>query len=103
MSYALALPLYLVIKGIYLPVSRSKRLSFLKRGLFYFEYLSWLGRYCGLRETALVIFDHLVPEIAQYIPREEFAQWFANSRFDDVHISSKAGNSWRGFGRRVTP
>ncbi|MBZ0309662.1 MAG: hypothetical protein K8I82_26595, partial [Anaerolineae bacterium] len=97
-SYLLAIPLFLMIQLVYLPVSRSQRLGFLSRSLFYYDYLCWLGKHCGFQEQALVIFDHLVPEIAEYIPKSELISWFKNANFSHVTITSRANNSWRGFG-----
>lgn len=98
MSYILAVPLFLLIRWIYLPVNRHQRLTSLRKFLFYYDYLIWLGQHCGFREQALVIFDHLVPAIAHYIPRDEFAEWFSQNHLSQVEITSRANNSWRGFG-----
>lgn len=96
-SYALALPLYALIRLVYLPVERAASLAWLRKWLFYFDYLCWLGKHCNFRETALVIFDHLVPEIAEYIPRDEFEAWFTENALTGITITSRANNSWRGF------
>lgn len=96
----LAIPLYLSIKLVYQPVSRIEGLAFLRKRLFYYDYLVWLGQYCGYREQALVIYDHLTPAIAEYISHDEFQAWFQESHLEDVVITSRAGNSWRGFGKR---
>lgn len=99
LAYAIAVPLFLVLKGIYAPVGRIKVLAPLKTGLFYFEYLLFLSGF-GLHEQAYVVFDHLVPTIAAYISRDEFADWFGENQLEQVLITSRAGNSWRGFGIR---
>src|SRR5271169_2072831 len=75
LAYLITVPLYVVLKLIYRPVGRFRPLSPLKRVLFYFDYLYFLGQF-GFHEQASVVFDHLVPTIAEYIPREEFARWF---------------------------
>ena len=67
--------------------------------LFYFDYLNFLSNF-GFREQALVVFDHLSPTIAEYISRSEFEQWFEDNNLSDVIITSRTGNSWRGFGIR---
>ena len=96
-AYAAAVPLALVAKGIYRPVSRHASLGSLRPALFYFDYLVFLSQF-DLRTLAFVIFDHAVPTIAEYIRREEFAEWFAAARLDEVAITMRGGNSWRGFG-----
>ena len=99
-SNVLGAILVLVIHGLYLPVQRKKSLNGLKRFLFYFDYLCWLGEVGNFREIKLVVFDHLVPEIAEYIPRQEFESWFEAGDFLSPTITPKANNSWRGFGEK---
>ncbi len=101
LSYMLALPLFITIRLVYMPVGDSRPLTFLRRFLFYFDYLCWLGEHCDYRAQALVIFDQLVPSIAEYISHQDFEQWFCENNLAQVKISSRAGNSWRGFGIKV--
>jgi SAM-dependent methyltransferase len=96
-AHLLALPLTAVVKGIYGPMARHPRLRRLGSRLFYFEYMVFLSQF-GYGEHAFIIFDHAVPAIAEYIRREEFAEWFETARLRDVVITMRGGNSWRGFG-----
>jgi SAM-dependent methyltransferase len=105
LSYIITAPMYLILKGIYRPVGNAN--SGLKKWLFYFDYLYFLGQF-GFHEQAYIVFDHLVPTIAEYIPHDEFSRWFSQNGLQNVVITSRAGNSWRGFGEReaervVTP
>jgi SAM-dependent methyltransferase/uncharacterized protein YbaR (Trm112 family) len=100
LSYLITAPMFAILKSIYQPVGKSKRLSGLKKFLFYFDYLYFLGQF-GFHEQAYIVFDHLVPVIAEYIPHDEFDRWFRENGLQDVVITSRAGNSWRGFGVRV--
>ncbi len=97
LAHAAAIPLTIVTRGIYGPVARRPALRWMRRGLFYFEYLAFLAQF-GYREHAFIIFDHAVPAIAEYIRREEFADWFRSAGLEDVVITMRGGNSWRGFG-----
>lgn len=97
LAHAAAVPLTLAIRGLYGPVSRRPRLAWLRARLFYFDYMVFLSQF-GYREHAYIVFDHAVPEIAEYIPRGAFAEWFEAAGLQDVTITSRAGNSWRGFG-----
>jgi hypothetical protein len=99
LSYALGVPLFIVLKGIYRPVGRSRRFSWLKNTLPYFDYLYFLGQF-DYRGQSLVVLDHLVPALAAYVPRNDFGQWFESNQLRDVVITSRAGNSWRGFAVR---
>jgi SAM-dependent methyltransferase len=99
LAYLIALPMFLALKGIYKPVGKFQQLAPLRKYLFYFDYLYFLSNF-GFHEQAYIVFDHLVPAIAEYIPREEFAQWFEGNHLQNVVITSRAENSWRGFGIR---
>jgi SAM-dependent methyltransferase len=96
-AHAAAVPLTLAVRFVYGPVARKPKLAWLRARLFYFDYLAFLARF-GYREHAYIVFDHAVPEIAHYIPRAEFAEWFVAAGLEGVIITSRAGNSWRGFG-----
>jgi SAM-dependent methyltransferase/uncharacterized protein YbaR (Trm112 family) len=41
-----------------------------------------------------IVYDHLVPQLAQYLPREELERW-ATSRALAYDLSSRNDNSWR--------
>jgi SAM-dependent methyltransferase len=102
LSYFLTALLYLPLELVYRPVGNNPRLGGCKRFLFYFDYLYFMSQF-GFHEQAVgIVFDQLVPTIAEYIPRDEFQQWFDANGLEDVTISSRAGNSWRGFGRLQT-
>jgi hypothetical protein len=75
------------------------RLLYRKYGsrLPYREYMQFLQQF-GYRELVLIVYDHLKPQLTEYISRHEFDSWFEENRLQDVVISSRAGNSWRGFG-----
>jgi SAM-dependent methyltransferase/uncharacterized protein YbaR (Trm112 family) len=99
LAYLLAVPMFLALKLVYRPVGKIAALRGLKKVLFYFDYLYFLGQF-DFHTIAYVIFDHLVPELAAYICRDEFEDWFAENHLEQVAITSRAGNSWRGFAQR---
>jgi len=100
LAYLITVPLFLVLKAIYRPVGSRPRLAQLRKYLFYFDYLYFLSAF-GFREQVLIVLDHLIPTIAEYIPRVEFEQWFTENALREVVITSRTGNSWRGFGVRA--
>ena len=59
----------------------------------YGAYLRYLRRY-PFRYMSHIVYDHLVPQIAHYIPRSELERWVAKHGLES-HISSRNGNSWR--------
>lgn len=97
-AHVAAIPLTLTVKTVYGPVARHPRLHWMRRGLFYFDYMAFLAQF-GYREHAFIIFDHAVPTIAEYIRRDDFAEWFEAAGLERVVITMRGGNSWRGFGR----
>jgi SAM-dependent methyltransferase len=97
LAHLAAVPLTLVIKTVYGPISRRPSLNWLRRRLFYFDYFAFLSQF-GYREHAFIIFDHAVPAIAEYIPRDVFGEWFRAAGLERTVITDRAGNSWRGFG-----
>ncbi|CAA9360265.1 MAG: hypothetical protein AVDCRST_MAG93-7614, partial [uncultured Chloroflexia bacterium] len=99
LAYAIAAPMFLILYCIYRPVGRFPQLAWLRRYLFYFDYLFFLTK-IKFHEQALIIFDHLVPSIAEYIHRDDFARWFEENALEGIVLTSRAGNSWCGFGLR---
>jgi SAM-dependent methyltransferase len=67
------------------------------------------GRYLrSLREFTFrhvynIVFDQLVAPTTAYIPRGEIEAWFRANGFDEVCISRRNANSWRGLGRKPHP
>lgn len=100
-AHLAALPLTAAIKFVYAPVARRPSLACLRSRLFYFDYFVFLSQF-SYREHAIVVFDHLVPAISEYIPRADFAEWFSAAGLEQIVITARAGNSWRGFGLVVS-
>lgn len=96
LAHLVAIPLTLLSHGVYGPVARRPALRPLRHVLFYFDYLAFLAQF-GYREHAIIVFDHAVPAIAEYIPRDQFAEWFKAAGLEDVVITMRGGNSWRGY------
>lgn len=68
----------------------------------YSPYLRWLGRW-GFRHMHHVVYDHLSPAIAHYVPRETVASWMERAALDDVEITPRNENSWRAIGTVPKP
>jgi len=96
-SFVLALPLYLALKLIYLPLSRMPRLASVKRSLPYSDYLSAISSY-SFAENFWNVFDHLVAPTSFYHCREELEDWFAAAKLTQIEITPRNSNSWRGTG-----
>ncbi len=93
-SFLFALPLYMALKLIYRP---ANRLPGLKRMLPYADYLCAISSY-SFAENFWNVFDHLVAPTAFYHSRQEMDDWFATAKLQQVEISARNNNSWRGTG-----
>jgi len=63
------------------------------------EYVASLRRFT-FRQVYSIGFDQLVAPSSRYIRRDELAEWFDAAGLEDVEITQRNGNSWRGRGRR---
>ncbi len=94
-AFVFAVIMQTALVALYRPAAKR---SWLKRLLPYSAYLCSISGY-SFKENFSIVFDHLLPEIAFYIPRNEFQSWFDRARLRDVVVTQRFGNSWRGFGR----
>lgn len=94
-AFVFAVILQASLVALYRPATKR---PWLKRILPYSAYLCSISGY-SFKENFSIVFDHLLPEIAFYIPREEVQSWFDRAQLKDVVITQRFGNSWRGFGR----
>ena len=85
-------------RGVYQPLSKPP-LDALGRRLFYQAYVNYISAF-PFNEIHSIVHDHLSPPIANYIRREEFADWFVDGGLEQVEIGWHNENSWRGTGIR---
>jgi SAM-dependent methyltransferase len=93
----LALPLAVGFHGA-AKVYRPLQTTHAGRMLPLNEYLSSVADF-SFRQNYGIVFDQLVAPSAAYIRGEELAGWFDEGGLEDVLISNRHGNSWRGRGR----
>jgi SAM-dependent methyltransferase len=96
-SLVASLPLYFALKLIYRPVRRIPALAGLKSRLPYAPYLCAISNY-SFAENFWNVFDHLVAPTAFYHSREEVEDWFSTAGLNEVLVSQRNNNSWRGTG-----
>jgi SAM-dependent methyltransferase len=96
-SFFISLPLYAALKLVYLPVHRIRGLAPLKKILPYADYLSAISSY-SFAENMWNVFDQLVAPTAFYVSRQEVEDWFATAKLEQVEITARNSNSWRGTG-----
>lgn len=96
LSYVTAAPLYAVLQTVYKPAGRPGAPEWIKKHLFYFDYLNNLSGF-SYPVLTYTVFDHLVPALTAYIAHDEFKEWFRRNGLENVVITPRAGNSWRGF------
>jgi SAM-dependent methyltransferase len=88
--------------GLSVPVHGTAKLihrAGLARRMPYGQYLAWLGTF-RFRHTHHVVFDHLNPTLAAYLPRAEVEEWARQAKLQDVTISARNAQSWRLVGTR---
>jgi SAM-dependent methyltransferase len=93
MSLPLALMLQGLVKGIYQPLHGTRLFERLPSH----DYLYSLSRF-SFRQNLSIVFDHLVAPTAFYLKRDEFEAWFIENGLENVEISWRNQNSWRGRG-----
>jgi SAM-dependent methyltransferase len=62
------------------------------------EYMASVAGF-SFRQNYGIVFDQLAAPTAAYITGPELAGWFADAGLEDIQISHRHGNSWRGRGR----
>lgn len=98
-AFFLAVILQSALCILYRPACRNASLSWLRKILPYSEYFCSISPY-SFRENFSIVYDHLLPGIAHYIRQEEITSWFVETGLEDVAITRRYKNSWRGFGRK---
>lgn len=94
LAWPLALGFHGVAKGVYRPLHGTTVGSRLPLD----DYLTSVASF-SFRQNYGIVFDQLVAPTAAYIRGSELAGWFGDCGLEDVEISHRHGNSWRGCGR----
>lgn len=94
LAWPLALGFHAVAKGVYRPLHGTAA----GRVLPLDDYMSSVADF-GFRQNHTIVFDQLVAPTAAYIKGAELEQWFHESGLEDIQISHRHENSWRGQGR----
>jgi len=94
----LALPLAVgfhgAARGVYKPLSQRGA----SRALPLAEYMASVATF-SFRQNYGIVFDQLAAPTAAYIKGPELERWFIEGGLEDVQLSQRHGNSWRGRGR----
>ena len=83
-----------IAKGIYRPLDGTAIGSALPLN----EYMASVANF-SFRQNYSIVFDQLIAPTAAYIKGPELRAWFEETGLQDVVISQRHGNSWRGQGR----
>jgi SAM-dependent methyltransferase len=81
-------------KGVYRPLAGKAVGSALPLN----EYMVSVADF-SFRQNYSIVFDQLVAPTAAYIKEAEIRDWFEDGGLEDVAISHRHSNSWRGQGR----
>ena len=99
-SHFLGLILYAGVNLVYKPANENRFGLRLGSILPYNDYLHYVSR-LTYPSLVSVVFDHLVPQLASYISKEELEGWFQDEGLSYVVITARNRMSWRGQGTRV--
>ena len=91
----LAVPLWLVIQGLYVPLARRGHV----RRLPYADYFLYFSR-LGFRIFWGTVYDKLVPPIAHYLSQDTVRRWLANADLTELALRHRNANSWTCLARR---
>ena len=94
----LAVPLWLLIRGLYVPLARRGH----ARGLPYSAYFLYFSR-LGFRTFWGTVYDKLVPPVAHYLSRDTVHRWLANANLTELALRHRNANSWTCLARRSAP
>jgi SAM-dependent methyltransferase len=94
LAWPLALGFHGAAKGVYRPLQGTR----VGTALPLDEYLVSVSNF-SFRQNYAIVFDQLVAPTAAYIKGTELEAWFMDAGLEDVVVSHRHGNSWRGRGR----
>lgn len=89
-SKVVTLLMYILVYSLY---------KFPLKELPYYDYFGNFRKLSFNRNT-LNVFDKLNAPQVQFIKRERIEKWFDTAEFEDIHISSYKGVSWRASGTK---
>jgi hypothetical protein len=94
LAWPLAAGFHGAAKGVYRPLGRTRA----GRALPLNEYLASVADF-SFRQNYGIVFDQLVAPTAAYVKGAELERWFESGGLEEVVVSHRHGNSWRGLGR----
>jgi SAM-dependent methyltransferase len=94
LAWPLGAAFHAVAKGVYRPLAGTAVGGSLPLN----EYMTSVAAF-SFRQNYSIVFDQLVAPTAAYIRGDEIRAWFEEAGLEDVAISHRHGNSWRGKGR----
>ena len=94
----LAVPLWLLIRGLYVPLARRERAGRLP----YAPYFLYFHR-LGFQVFWGTVYDKLVPPIAHYLSQGTVRRWLENAGLTEVALRHRNANSWTCLARRRPP
>jgi SAM-dependent methyltransferase len=94
LAWPLGLGFHAAARAVYRPLDGTR----LGRALPLDEYMSSVADF-SFRQNYGIVYDQLSAPTAAYIKGDELEGWFTRAGLEDVHVSHRHGNSWRGSGQ----
>lgn len=99
LSFLISVFVFLMLKVLYLPFSRISFLKKFSNFLFYYPYFSTIVDF-PFRDVWCIVFDHLIPQIAFYLKKEEIEKWFNSCNIDIKSCALSNGSGWSFLGSK---
>jgi SAM-dependent methyltransferase len=94
----LAVPLWAVIRSLYVPLARRGRAG----GLPYADYFLYFST-LGFPTFWGTVYDKLVPPVAFYVSRGDLRRWLRDAHLAEEFLRHRNRNSWSCLARRDPP
>ena len=94
LAWPLGVGFHAAAKGVYRPLRKTPAADALPLS----EYMSSVADF-SFRQNYAIVFDQLAAPTATYIKGPELREWFSANALEDIEVTHRHGNSWRGRGR----
>jgi SAM-dependent methyltransferase len=94
LAWPLGLAFHGLAKGVYRPLDGTA----VGRALPLNDYMASVADF-SFRQNYSIVFDQLIAPTAAYIRGPELRRWFSENKLEDIQITHRHQNSWRGQGR----
>jgi len=100
LSFFLTVVFYIIAKGFYIPLSKSRITRKILKFLPMNSYVLYIFQF-NFSHIFNSVFDQLIVPITNYFYREEIEQWLRKENLKNIIISNRNNMSWRASGQKL--